>query len=306
MADDFDRLPHLREPVVEGAKQRVLKTRSGARVRSPRPMTDDEWFDFKMTDAFDKLRDQAERRRESERLTGLPSYLLLDSVFGGIGKGPESRHPTGGYDEADRDITLARVRADERRKAGGAASNITTCQARNSDGKPIAASIGDRLRGYRRVLKFPDTKGGKRNAQQASDEIRASGEGDLHTRVLRVYCHDTEVAGYYWTVWVNRAASDERGFVVREGMRRGYGKGTEIATYHEGRAWMADRTAAKNAVECPKCGAPAGQQCTTQDYPDGSKTNAHKPRVFAYYDAEGQEPASGSKRERLGGGHGGY
>ena len=198
-----------------------------------------------------------------------------------------------------------KVRTDERRKAEGKKSEITTCQGGTSDGRPINPSTYDRMRGYIRVGKHPPTNAGKRHAQRQEAEIRKNAEGEIHVRVVKVYCHDTEEKGNYWTVWVKKADPDER-----TGMEYSYGR-TEVQgeLWKEptttGRAWMKDRTAAKEAVDCPKCNAPAGAQCTTQPNGEGDKTNPHKARVFAYYDTGAERPED-VKADRLGRGHGGY
>lgn len=295
-------------------KRRVLKLRSGAKVRSPEAMTEQEWLDWRMTDAFDRAKDKAERKQETARLKTLPSYLMLDSVFGDVAGF--------GYNLRDQDLIVERVRADERRKDEGGKSRLTTCQH-----GAIADSISERLTGYTRTHEFPATPAGKRQAQEVMREMRDAGEGELNARIWKVYCHDVDPPKERWTVWVRNVPvvmTGEGGefTVPREGMRRPKGEGTEIATYERGREWMTDRAKAKAAIACPKCLAPIGEPCRTVPYrweegerdipldaegnPEGKNTNPHKPRVFAYYDQEGAEAPEGTRADRLGEGHGGY
>ena len=279
-------------------KIRVVKTKYG-KIRSSKPMTETEWWDFKDSDKYDKERDRLKAAARTRELKRLPSYLELSSVFGEVGPVEGERYFSSGYTTTDRDRVLDKVRADERRKDEGLKSDITDCQTDTG----INASTSARMRGYYRVGKWPDTNAGKRHAKAQQAEIRGNAEGDLNVIVLRLYCQDSETPANYWTVWV-KVTHDRRG------MTKQYGRTEEQGEQHQHEMgtrnlWQKDRLAAKQAVICPKCNAPAGSQCTTQPNGD-TTTNPHKARVFAYYDAGNIEPSTEVKRDRLGGGHGGY
>ncbi len=147
---------------------------------------------------------------------------------------------------------------------------------------------------------FADTPAGKKEAQRKGEEYK--NEGEYFVRVRRVYCKDTNPAGYRYTVWLKtRDKREQETGRAREPARAGshyggaqYGGG--------GSGWFRYRNDAKS-VECPKCDAPAGANCVTEIYPEGKRTNTHKARVFKWaeendVDLEGRQ--RGDKAIRLG------
>jgi hypothetical protein len=226
-------------------------------------------------------RNQQRKVMESKRIRSLPSFMTLDAVLGQL------------YDDEDIE---RRVRLDESRAERGQ-SNLSQCKDPETGISPAVANV---LSGFERIHLFEDSPVGKRKAKQKQVEYKESGEHFV--RVRRVYCKDTDPAGYRWTVWLK--TRDKRAQETGKD-RNPAGQGSHYggaSARGGGSGWFKYRTDAI-AVECPKCEAPTGKRCVTEIYPNGKKTNTHKTRVFKWaeenkVDIEGRD--RGDRAIRLG------
>ena len=224
---------------------------------------------------------EAMRLHEKFKETQLPTFLTLK----GLGLDPA------GDDRGTLNLEEAR------RKKGQ--NNISTCQQ-------VSPSLQKRLKGYTRVRMFPDSPAGKRKAEKAEISYR---ENAFDVQVRRMYCHDGNPKGNYWTVWVRDSGNPETagarwsagsdasghksgGTFYARGERRSDPKRRSVGQGRRG--WYDYRPEARAKVSCPKCNAPIGESCVTDEYrmvdgtleKFGKDTNSHRPRVEKYFKIE--------------------
>ena len=285
----------------------------GVVVRAPEPMTKSEWAAWKASPdgvaAFAKAKRTAEVR-------GTPTWTHWRSIYGWADEQTIDKKAEG---------DLSRVKAAE---------DVGTADKCQIEGG-IAPSYRSHFKGnwwtFKRVAIFPNTPHGKKLAEQQAERIR-EGEGfrrDIHTseknksadegednqtitvadhednrqvRVLQVYCRDTPKPGKYWTVWVGQslppgASGGIRGSTYQEGWRDDeYRSGLRGKTASK-KGYQTGATANIRSVECPKCAAPIGENCTGQYqyeeaqklYAEGKLTkkqarsgNPHRARIKLY------------------------
>lgn len=239
-------------------KKRYYRTlRDGSKLRAPRPMTRQE---FSLWAGSEDGRKEQKRIMEEKRIRSLPSFMTLDNVFGQMIEEQE---------------LVARTRLDESRAKRGE-SNLSQCKEPETG---ISPAVADVLKGFERIHMFADTPAGKREAQRKGEEYK--NEGEYFVRVRRVYCKDTNPAGYRHTVWLKtRDKREQETGKLREPARAGSHYGAS-SVGGGGSGWFRYRNDAK-VVKCPKCDAPEGASCVTKIYPDGKRTNTHKARVFKW------------------------
>jgi hypothetical protein len=260
-------------------RKRYYRTlRDGSKLRAPRPMTKKEFSDWASSS---EGRKQQKKAMEEKRIRSLPSFMTLETVFGQM---------------IEEEELIARTRLDESRAKRGE-SNLSQCKDPETGISPAVANV---LKGFERIHMFADTPAGKKKAKEKGDEYRK--EGEYFVRVRRVYCKDTNPAGYRHTVWLKTRDKRE----LETGKERNpAGQGAHYGSASIGRGatgWFRYRNDAK-AVECPKCDAPEGANCVTGIYPEGKRTNTHKARVFKWAeenDVDLQGVERGDKPIRLG------
>lgn len=224
---------------------------------------------------------EAMRLHEKYKETQLPTFLTLKGL---------------GLDPAGDD--RGRLNLEEARRKKGE-NNISTCQQ-------VSPSLQKRLKGYTRVHMFPDSPAGKRKAENAEIGYR---ENAFDVQVRRMYCHDGNPKGNYWTVWVRDSGNPETagarwsagseasghksgGTFYARGARRSDPRRRTVGQGRRG--WYDFRPEARAKVSCPKCNAPIGESCVTEEYrmvdgelvKFGKDTNSHRPRVEKYFKIE--------------------
>ena len=193
-----------------------------------------------------KTKKEAMRMHERYKKTQLPTWMTLEAL---------------GRDPASEDAGYFALEEKKRREGR---NNISTCQTPSKSMRPRLTD-----RGYVRAHMFPLTPAGKRQAVKKEIEYR---ENSQQVQVHRMYCHDAEPKGNYWTVWVQpylkstRESAGGGGSGHKSGgtfYARGARRGDERRQATAGRSgWYQYRPEAR-AVSCPKCNAPVGLTCVT-------------------------------------------
>ena len=213
---------------------------------------------------------------DEESLRGLPTWLQWRAIY---------------PNKSDREVDVLTERSIENPDTKLKTRQIATCQA-SDDNKGIAKSykkqLGPNWRTYQRVALFSPTGWGHNAAKKYAEEIKyetyggEEGENLMVTdsaehrsvKVLKIYCRDTDPKGMYWTVWVGIRRRE--GYFGTDEIPKGT-EGTQNITYayrsglrESGqRSYHSGMTKKYKSVECPKCEAPVGQNCTkSRQYPE--------------------------------------
>jgi hypothetical protein len=223
-------------------------------------------------------RKAAEAQHQQYKKRQLPTWLTMES----LGLDPE-------YDDRGRYAL-----EESKRKRGE--NSISTCQTPSKSMQPRLTE-----KGYVRAHMYPPTPAGKKQAIKKEIEYR---EDNAQVQVHRMYCHDADPKGNYWTVWVQPYEKGTResaggGGSGHKSAGTFYARGAR--RYEEKRratsgGWYALRPEARAAVSCPKCNAPIGKTCVTALYVEedgelvryGKPTNSHRQRVEKYLEESGR------------------
>tara|TARA_R110002020_G_scaffold119668_1_gene272982 strand:- start:603 stop:1496 length:894 start_codon:yes stop_codon:yes gene_type:complete len=242
----------------------ILDKGERVRVRAPHAMTRAEWNDYK-----DRMpRSEIDSFKDRQRLRTLPEWLTWRAIYP-----HQSEKVIDATTRSNVAATKKNPHDTQNRKR-----QISKCQ---SGPEGIAPSRRKHIpMGAVRVAIFPDTSRGKTAAQNYARKIieedywgerneQAVVTTDHENRsvqVVRTYCRDFDPKGWYYAVWVgwsqNRTLQrgrDDEGvsYQYRSGLRG------------ESKRHNTGMTAKIRSVECPVCGAPAGENC------------AKKPRTYA-------------------------
>lgn len=240
-------------------------------------MDDDDGYTIEGRFYKAKTKKEALRMHERYKKTQLPTWMTMEA----LGYEPDSIH--------------AGMHALEEGKRKRGENNISTCQT-------VSDSMRPRLtdKGYVRAHMYPFTDAGKRKAVKKELEYR---EDNKQVQVHPMVCWDANPPGKYWTVWVRSferqkrqgAGTDNTGHIsagsfYARGARRGEAQRRGAAS-----GWYALRPEARAAVSCPKCNAPIGATCVTEQYVEidgelvrkGKPTNSHRQRVEKYLEQQG-------------------
>jgi len=231
----------------------VLDKGEKVRVKAPHPMTRPQFKEWKNN----LTRKDLDEIKEGQRLRTLPEWLQWRSIY-----------PFQSEKVIDR---KAKESLGAKSTSRSKFRQISKCQA-EPEGVGIAPSRKKHLPAFpQRVAIFPDTARGKRAAEKYADELMAvdyegeQGERALvvpdserrSVRVVRTYCRDFEPEGWYNAVWVGQASRTVARGRVDEGATYDYRSGLRGTSKRHNTGM----TAKIRSVECPKCGAPSGENC---------------------------------------------
>jgi len=323
-----------KDPFMMGQPQ--LSGMAERKVSSPEPMTKEEFKEWRAGEGKDAT-ERAERRAE---IAGTPTWMTMSGFFPTAPEAVIDKKTEDNLTREGRGMgTVDKCQLDNE---GVAASYRKQLDPKNTGswrtfqrvaifpdtnkGKADAEKAAEAIREGKRFKAEPATQieGGSTSRTYAGAGESRDDEGpawtdfyeeDIQVRVLRVYCRDVPKPAKYWTVWVGRAvqetasgggtrqATGQSAFRTDSGYRSGLrGRARTRKGYHSG-----GTAAIRNAVACPKCEAPIGENCTKgRMYPDAIRMleageltraqafgNPHRERIEAFKETLEEEEDNG-------------